>query len=254
MDNDLGERESVVEGFADGVWLSTAPVSFLGMRLTTTMTVLRLGGPDLLVVSPAPLTAARRAAVEGLGRVAHLYAPNTFHHLWLGEWAAAFPQARVHAPAGLARKEPRLKIDRFHGGTTPEPAFAGLIDEVPVAGFRLDETVLVHRPSRTAVVADLVHNVGRPAHGWTARYTRAMGFYDRIALSRFIRWTGFRDRRAARRSLDDLLSRDIDRLIVGHGAPLASGGKQALATAYLWLRAPGAPAAPPEHRGDAPEQ
>jgi len=62
-----------------------------------------------------------------------------------------------------------------------------------------------------------------------------MGFYDRIALSRMIRWTGFRDRRAARRSLDGLLARDIDRLIVGHGAPVAGGAKEALASAYLWL-------------------
>jgi hypothetical protein len=220
--------------FADGIWVGTAPVSFIGLRLTTTMTVLRLVGRDLLIVSPIPLTPERRAAVEALGRVAHLYAPNTFHHFWLGEWVAAFPEARVHAPAALARKERGLKIDRPHGAA-PEPAFAGLVDEIPIAGFRVDETALVYRPARTAIVADLVHNVGRPTHGWTATYTRAMGFYDRVALSRMIRWTGFRDRRAARRSLDHLLARDIDRLIVGHGAPLAGGAKEALASAYSWL-------------------
>jgi hypothetical protein len=218
---------------ADGVWTSTAPVSFIGLRLTTNMTVLRLSGGDLLVVSPIALTPGRRAAVQALGRVAHLYAPNLFHHRWIGEWSAAFPQARVHAPAGLARKQPGLRIDRPHGAA-PEPAFAGLVDEVPIAGFRVDETALVYRPARTAVVADLVHNIGRPTHGWTVAYTKAMGFYDRIALSRMIRWTGFRDRRAARRSLDDLLSRDIERLIVGHGAPV-SGAKEALAAAYAWL-------------------
>lgn len=234
-----GDEELV--DLADGVCVGTAPVSFLGLRLTTTMTVLRLTGPDLLVVSPAALTPPRRAAVEALGRVAHLYAPNTFHHLWLGEWAAAFPEARVHAPAGLARKEPSVRrpgsriIPRE--GTAPEPAFADLIDEIPIAGFRLDETALVHRPSGTAIVTDLVHNIGRPSHGWTATYTRVMGFYDRVALSRFIRWTGFRDRRAARRSVDALLARDFDRLIVGHGAPLSNRAKEALASAYLWLRA-----------------
>jgi hypothetical protein len=233
--------------FADGVWTEAAPVSFLGLKLTTTMTVVRLQDRDLLVVSPIPLTPARRQAVEGLGRVAHLYAPNAFHHRWLGDWATAFPQARVHAPAALARKQPGLRIDRQHG-VAPEPAFADLIDEIPIVGFRIEETVLVHRPTRTAIVADLVHNVGRPTHRWTATYTRAMGFYDRIALSRMIRWTGFRDRRAARRSLDDLLARDVDRLIVGHGDPLAAGAKEALAAAYGWLAARGPvvpPSAPP---------
>jgi hypothetical protein len=59
---------------------------------------------------------------------------------------------------------------------------AGVVDELRIDGFRLRESVLFHRPSRTLVVADLVHNVGRPPHGWTKMYARTMGFYDRAAL------------------------------------------------------------------------
>ncbi len=62
-----------------------------------------------------------------------------------------------------------------------------------------------------------------------------MGFYDRVALSRMIRWAAFSDRAAARRSLDEVLAQPFDRLIVGHGAPLAAGGRDALAAAYSWL-------------------
>jgi len=220
--------------FAADVWLDTGPVRILGMPLTTTMTVLRLAGGSLLVHAPIALTVERRVAVEELGPVAHLYAPNTFHHLWIGEWAAAFPAARVHAPAGLAKKRPDLRIDRVHGAA-PEPAFVGTIEERRIAGFRLEESVLVHVPSRTAIVADLVQNVGRPVQPWSRLYTRAMGFYDRVALSRAIRWAGFPDRAAARRSLDDLLTLDFDALVVAHGEPLRAGGKRALADAYAWL-------------------
>src|SRR5262245_26151630 len=77
--------------FAEGVWLDTAPVRILGMELTATMTVLRLGDGGLLLHSPLALTPGRRAAVEALGPVMHLYAPNLYHHLRIGEWAAAFP-------------------------------------------------------------------------------------------------------------------------------------------------------------------
>jgi hypothetical protein len=168
--------------------------------------------------------------------VAHLYAPNLYHHLRVGEWAAAFPGARVHAPAGLGKKRPDLRIDRVHG-TEPEPAFAGVVDEVRIEGFRLEESVLVHRPTRTLVVADLVHNIGRPQELWTKLYAGAMGFYDRVALSRMIRWAAFHDRAAARRSLDELLALPFDRLVVGHGAPLAAGGREAIAAAYAWLPA-----------------
>ena len=217
--------------FADGVWLASDPVRIVGMRLSATMALLRLGDGTLLAYSPVSLTDERRAAVEALGRVAHVYAPSLYHDRWAGEWAAAFPTARVHAPARLAKK---LRVDRAHG-SAPEPAFAGVVDELHIDGCRLDETVLVHRPSRTLVVADLVHNIGRPDGAWTRFYTRAMGFYDRVALSRMLRWAAFSDRAAARKSVDAVLALPFERLVVGHGAPLAAGAKEALAAAYAWL-------------------
>jgi hypothetical protein len=205
------------------------------MRLTATMTLLRLGDDKLLAYSPVALTPARRAAVEALGRVTHLYAPNLFHHTWIGQWSAAYPSARVHAPSGLAKKRRELRIDRHLDGAPADPTLVAVADEVHIDGFRLDETVLFYRPGSTLLVADLVHNVGRPEHAWTKFYTRAMGFYDRVALSRMIRWTAFSDRQAARRSLNDVLTRPFQRLVVGHGAPLSAGGREALAAAYRWL-------------------
>jgi hypothetical protein len=231
----------VLTSFADGVWIDHQPVRILGMPLTATMAVLRLGDGSLLIYSPVGMTPARRAAVDALGRVAHLYAPNLFHHLWIGEWAAAYPSARLHAPARLAKKRRDLRIDRPLGpveGTAPEPAFAGIIDELGIDGFRLEESVLLYRPARTLLVADLVQNIGRPRHVWTRLYSRTMGFYDRVALSRMIRLVAFSDRAAARRSLDRLLALPFDRLVVGHGAPLPAGGHDALAAAYAWLPTP----------------
>ncbi len=226
--------------FAQGVWYDTGPVSIVGMKLTATMTVLRGEGEGLLLHSPLPLTPERRAEVESLGRVAHLYAPNTFHHRWIGEWSQAFPEAQLHAPEALAKKRPELRIDRFHdqGGA---PALPGVVEELPIQGFLLSETVLVHRPSATAIVTDLVHNIGRPPERWTKIYSSAMGFYGRVALSRAIRWTAFYDRSAARRSLDELLGHPFEGLIVGHGTPIETHGRDLLAAALAWLPAATAP-------------
>jgi len=224
--------------FADGVWLDTAPASILGMQLTSTMTVLRLSDKSLLLHSPIAMTPERRAAVEALGPISHLYAPNLFHHLRIGEWAAAFPAARLHAPAGLSKKRPDLRVDRTHGALLPQ-IMSDLVDEVRVDGFRLEESALFYRPARILVVADLVHNIGQPQHGWTRFYSKAMGLYDRVALGRVIRWTAFSNRSAARRGLDALLALPFERVIVGHGEPLVAGAREAIAEAYTWLPATG---------------
>ena len=214
---------------AEGIWTTSAPVSFIGLQLSSTMTVIRLS-EGLLLHSPVAMTPELRAAVEDLGEIAHLYAPNTFHHMWLGEWSEAFPEAQVHAPAELAKKRSELRIDRHHGG-----GFSEELVEVPIEGFRLRETALVHPATNTLIVTDVVHNIGRPEHGWTKLYTDLMGFYDEVALSRFIRWTGFDDKVAARRSVDALLDLPIERLIVGHGAPILENAGPALRSAYTWL-------------------
>jgi len=227
----------MLERIADGVVVSRAPVSFLGMKLEATMTLLELAPGRWLAHSPVMLTAERLAAVEALGDVTHLYSPNTMHHLRLGDWARAFPRAKVHAPPGLLKKRPDLRIDRVHGALA-EPDFTGVIDELRIDGFLLQETVLFHRPSRTLVVTDLVHNVGRPAHWWTRLYTTLAGFYGRVALSRVLQLSAFSDRTAARRSVDCLLSLPFERVVVGHGAPLTERPREQLEAALAFLPKP----------------
>ena len=81
----MTQTATELAAFADDVWLSAAPVSFLGLRLTATTTVVRLAGCGLLVHSPGPLTATLRQQTDALGPVRHLYAPNLFHHRGLEE-------------------------------------------------------------------------------------------------------------------------------------------------------------------------
>lgn len=218
----------------DGIWTTTAPVRIVGMALSSTMTVIRLADGSLLAHSPVPLGGALRRSVDALGPLAHVYAPNTFHHLHAGAWTEAYPDALLHAPAGLARKRRDLRIGRPIGQPLP-PSLAAELDEIPIDGFRLEEAALFHRPSGTLVVTDLFHNIGRPPGLWTRLYTSAMGFYDRIALSRVIRSTGFTDRAAARASVERLLALPVRRIVVGHGDPIVADADAALRAGVGWL-------------------
>lgn len=224
----------VLEPIADGVWTSTVEVPLLKvMRIPAAMTVLALPGDELLLHSPVPLTPERKAEVDALGRVTHLYSPNSFHHLSLGFWSAACPHAKVHGSRALAKKRPELRIDRFQDA--PEPAFHNVLDEVRIDGFLLEEAVLLHRASKTLVVADLVHHM-TPTHRLTRWYASMAGFNGGVALSAVIRKTSFPDEAAARKSIDAVLALDFERIVVGHGSVITQNPKEQLARAYDWLR------------------
>lgn len=240
-----------LHAFVPGVWTAADPVRIVGMRLTATMAVVEIPGGGLVLHSPVRMTPERRAAIDALGAVTHLYAPNALHHLWIGPWAEAYPSAVVHAPRSLRSKRPDLRIDRHHNDEPPGD-LAQAFDEVHVGGCILEESVLVHRTSGTLLVADLVHNVGRPSALWTKTYSSMMGFYGRVAISRALRWLTFRDRKLARASIDRIGELTFDRLVFGHGEPLHAGARAALLEAYEWLRPKGglvARALPAPRRG-----
>ena len=88
----------------------------------------------------------------------------------------------------------------------------------------LDETVFVHRPTRTLVSSDLMENFATSPHWMTRTYLKMSGIHGKIGWPRPLRVL-YRDRKAATRSLDALLEHDFDRVVIAHGdivaAPMA---------------------------------
>lgn len=106
---------------ADGLWTLRRPNSFMGLHLGMRVTIVRLPSEDLWVHSPIQLTEGLRANVDALGKVGHLVAPNNMHHMHVGPWQTAYPDAVLHAPEALKRKRKDLRIDRtLEQGAAPE--------------------------------------------------------------------------------------------------------------------------------------
>ncbi|MFP2901633.1 DUF4336 domain-containing protein [Corallococcus sp. 4LFB] len=226
--------DAAPRGLADDVFVFEAPFTLFGVPVGGRMTVLRLPDGGLWVHSPVAFTPERRAAVEALGQVRFLVAPNLFHHLHLPDWAAAFPDARVVAPAGLRAKQPALRIDQ-ELEDTPDPAWAPVLDQMHVRGMpQLNEFLFFHRPSRTLIVTDLAFHYPR-AEGWKLRaYLWLDGVLGRFAAPRFLRLFT-KDREAARAALQRALGWDVERVVVCHGQVLEHGGHKALQDAFTWL-------------------
>lgn len=110
------------------------------------------------------------------------------------------------------------------------------IDLVSIAGMpAVNETLLLHRSSGSLIVADFVFNLRRECSVAAAVVWKLNGVYLQTAASRFYR-SCVKDRQALRLSVDEVLALDFDRIVVGHGDLIDTGGKQAIAAAYDWLQ------------------
>lgn len=218
----------------ESLWVAEQPLRFMGLAVGARMTVIRLADGGLWVHSPLRLTPERRQAVEALGTVRFLVAPNKYHHLFIGEWMAAYPQARTYAAPGLPEKRKDLSFHAVLSDQAPAE-WAGQIELLPWRGAPMfNEVVFFHRPSRTLVLTDMAHNVGPDAAASTRFFFRLFGGYGRLSTSLFERMVN-RDRPAVRRTVDTILQWDFQRVIIAHGHIVEGNGVQAFREAYAWL-------------------
>lgn len=223
--------EPALRPLGPDIWSVTHPLSLGGVAFGTRTTALRTG-EGVVLVSPGPLDDATAAAIDALGPVTALVAPNRFHHLFLKDARRRWPAARLHASAALPAQGPDLPVDVLlgeHGELAPGVAYR------TVAGMpRLQEAVVHHAASGTLVVTDLCfHFVGR-----TGLYERAMlwmaGALDRFGPSRYSR-SLMTDRAEVRRSVDAVLEWDFDRVLPAHGEPVPADGRARLREAFAFL-------------------
>lgn len=210
------------------------PLRMGGLELGGRMTVVRLPGGGLWIHSPVRLEPATRAAVEALGPVRYLVAPNLMHHVHLGAWAEAYPRARVLAPPGLRRKRPELRIDG-ELTDTPEPGAAAVLSQQWMRGMpKLDEFLFLHRPSRTLLVTDLAFHIRQSPSWLTRTYLKLCRTYGKLAPTLLLK-SMVKDRAALRASMDAVLGWDFERVVVCHGEVLERGGREALRDGFTWL-------------------
>jgi len=215
-----------LRSIAPGVHVHERLQGFYGLEVGARMTVLTLDD-GLLLYSP---TDADPDAVSALGTPRWLLAPSKLHHLYAGPWMARGVEGWC-AP-GLPEKRPELSF----AGVVSEASepFGDQVLLIPLSCFDFtNEVVLLHRPSRTLVVTDLVFNFG-PTAPWLTRAAMACSGGYPGCRTTVIERVGMK-RPAAREDLTRLLALDFDRLIPCHGEIIETGGREALRSAFSWL-------------------
>jgi hypothetical protein len=219
---------------APDLWVATRPLPLPVGDIGTRMTVIRLPEGGLFLHSPVRLDAATRQALDATGAVRWVVAPSKVHHLFVADYRAAYPEARLYAPPGLAEKRKDLRFDA-ELGDAPPPEWSGAIDQIPFRGAPLmNEVVFLHRASRTLLLTDLAFNMVRPPRGRARLFCWLVGATGRFGPHRIVRF-GIRDANAARESIRRILEWDFDRIVVTHGEVLAADGKRLFAEGFAGL-------------------
>ncbi len=211
---------------APGLHVAEAPQRFAGMQIGTRMTVIELGD-GLFVHSPLDAAPERVAHV---GEPRWVLAPSLYHHLYAGRWAAA--GLDLWGAPGLPKKREDLA---FHGVIEGECSpFGSDLVLLPLRCLPItNEVVVLHRPSRTLIVSDLVFNLP-PSTPWGTRaMMRCLCGYPGFRATLLERVMMKRPR--GREELATIADWDFDRMIMAHGDIVERGGKDALVAAYRWL-------------------
>lgn len=229
----------MLKPFADNIWCADGDhiVAIAGFHYPTRMVVIKLDRGDLFVWSPVKLSPELRVAVEALGTVKHLVAPNSLHHMYLGEWVEAYPEARVYASPGLRKKRADIEFDADLR-CAPQPEWAKAIDQVILDGNLItQEVVFFHKDSGTVLFTDFLQQLPKDWFaGW--RHTVAKLDYmlgDEPAVPRKIRLT-FTKRKVTRAAMRRILDWPIKNVIMAHGTPVIGDGHAFLKRAFAWLK------------------
>jgi hypothetical protein len=169
------------------------------------------------------------------GRVHFIVAPNRFHHLFVGDWQKAYPDAQTFCAPGLDTKRPDLKFTAILSDDPP-PAWADEMDQAFMRALPpLNEIVFFHHKSRTVIFTDLLFNIARHDSAYARFLLRLDGAFHGPAIPRSFRLLLRRRRVECVAFLDRLLTWDFDRAILAHGELIDSGAKAAIERAWLCL-------------------
>ncbi|MCA9694556.1 MAG: DUF4336 domain-containing protein [Nannocystaceae bacterium] len=228
---------SALTPVAEDLWIAEGEtVRFFGMPFPTRMTVVRLASGALWLHSPIRPSDALCAELDALGEVAHLISPNKIHHLFMGDFAARYPGARLYASPGLAKRREDLRFDATLDDA-PEAAWADALDQLVVRGSKvMEEVVFLHRSSRTLIVADLIENFDPKTLGPVFRVVARLGgvVHPHGGMPRDWRLS-FRDRETARACVERILAWGPERIILSHGLCVSEDAGGFLQRSFAWL-------------------
>ncbi|UZJ57348.1 hypothetical protein CBS101457_006668 [Exobasidium rhododendri] len=119
------------------------------------------GDKGVWVMASTPLDEETKAKLQEMGQVKYVVAGDVVHHLYVGDFKKAYPEAKLIGVEGLPEKRPELKWDGVYG-KDPEGTTYGFEDEISAQYFPTfgnKDLVFLHKESKSLLVVDILFNL-----------------------------------------------------------------------------------------------
>ncbi|KAF2112611.1 hypothetical protein BDV96DRAFT_580010 [Lophiotrema nucula] len=216
-------------------------------------TAVRLQNGSVAVFSPVALTDEVKAKISSMGEVRYITAMDIEHHIFIGPWHQAYPNAKVIGPEGLPEKRqkqgnenvPFSTVFKAKQPATIDPEFDAEFDYEYVYGHINKELVFNHKPTKTLIEADLLFNLPATEQFSKTGQDAGSGILTKIfcylqstkgkAQQRVI-WYGTSsgDKPGFTQSVAKINGWDFDRIVPCHGDVIESGAKGIFSRIMAW--------------------
>ncbi|ODA78755.1 hypothetical protein RJ55_06138 [Drechmeria coniospora] len=226
-------------------------------------TLVKLSSGALAVFSPVALTPDAKAKVTEMGgNVGYIVALDIEHHIFLSEWAKAYPNAKIVGPEGLQEKrskqqaDPKIGDEQFDTVFTKANKAAVRIGTDFDADFEYEyldghssrELVFCYKPDGVLIEADLMFNLPAVEQYSKVPATdrRGTGVTDKLFnklqttsgdatwMKRFNWYLAAKDKASVTESVKRIAAWNFTTLIPCHGDVIEGDGKQVFEKVFSW--------------------
>lgn len=213
---------------AENLWMLVYPLKMLGVDVRRNVTIIRLKSGKLVIHSTGPFTSEDVAEIRTLGEPGWILDGILRHDTFARHGREAFGGIPYLAPEGFS-DEVGFPTEVI----VPAPEeWSGELLALEIQGAPdARDTALLHVPSRTLILTELVFNFADEQPLWNELLLRvAVGSHHHPGMPRPVK-AGVKDEAAFKDSLEAILAWDFDRVIVGHGDIIERDGKAKLSAA-----------------------
>lgn len=227
--------EAQIQAFGEDLWIVDGPIAYdMGFPFSTRMIIAKLNDGSLWMCDPVQVSTNTLNQIKDLGVVKYLIA-STWRHVWrLKEGHRLYPEAELWSSRHVPSSCKELPLTGFLTDEQPKD-WENDFEQLAFKGNKLlDEVLFFHKKSRTLVMGDLIQNYTIKKGEPLRNALRKVGGVADGGVPRDIRLT-FTERDQARKSLEQLLSWDFEKVIIGHGPCIENEAKAFVKQAFQWL-------------------